>query len=381
MESAKSRLGHVRELGRVRYWLIGVGIATLAVSAAAFASASGGGPVGSSDVVSPAGRVLSAFAMIPALIADPGSPQVGELRLASLPGEAAADTIVADSERQARRSVPAMQPDTFDLRFNPLDRERVASFDDRFAAPTAALQLRPSFAQNPDWLTSAEHRLPARQRETVRVALRGSIDETPAERQASPGATPSKPIRLAYAPTDVTPSDLVPSDITPSDISPTDIAPSDAQPAEQSRRTAIYDISARAVYLPNGEKLEAHSGYGAHMDDLSSVRIRDRGVTPPNVYKLTLRENMFHGIRAVRMTPLTREKMHGRDGFLVHPYMLGPDGQSNGCVSINDYPKFLEAFLNGEVDRLMVIERLAEPPSQDAGGWLAQRIKALLEAS
>src|SRR5690606_9288535 len=27
-------------------------------------------------------------------------------------------------------------------------------------------------------------------------------------------------------------------------------------------KTAIYDIAAKAVYMPNGEKLEAHSGFG-----------------------------------------------------------------------------------------------------------------------
>jgi hypothetical protein len=38
--------------------------------------------------------------------------------------------------------------------------------------------------------------------------------------------------------------------------------------------------------------------------------------------------------------------------------MLGPNGQSNGCVSFKDYPKFLRAFLNGEVDRLVVVAHL-----------------------
>ena len=37
--------------------------------------------------------------------------------------------------------------------------------------------------------------------------------------------------------------------------------------------------------------------------------------------------------------------MFGRDGILAHSYMLGPNGQSNGCLSFRDYPKFLRAFL------------------------------------
>lgn len=51
--------------------------------------------------------------------------------------------------------------------------------------------------------------------------------------------------------------------------------------------------------------------------------------------------------------------MFGRDGILAHSYMLGPSGQSNGCVSFRNYPAFLHAFLKGEVNRLVVVEHLA----------------------
>jgi hypothetical protein len=101
-------------------------------------------------------------------------------------------------------------------------------------------------------------------------------------------------------------------------------------------RTAIYDISARTVYLPNGRRLEAHSGLGAYMDNPRHVHLRMRGATPPNVYKLTLRESLFHGVRAIRLTPVDQGKMHGRAGILAHTYMLGPNGQSNGCVSFKN---------------------------------------------
>ena len=37
-------------------------------------------------------------------------------------------------------------------------------------------------------------------------------------------------------------------------------------------QTAVYDISARAVYLPNGTKLEAHSGLGGLMDNPALCR-------------------------------------------------------------------------------------------------------------
>jgi hypothetical protein len=38
--------------------------------------------------------------------------------------------------------------------------------------------------------------------------------------------------------------------------------------------------------------------------------------------------------------------------------MLGPNGQSNGCVSFNNYNAFLQAYMNGKVKRLLVVARL-----------------------
>jgi hypothetical protein len=127
-------------------------------------------------------------------------------------------------------------------------------------------------------------------------------------------------------------------------------------------RTAVYDISARTVYLPNGSRLEAHSGLGDKMDDPRYVKVRMRGPTPPNIYNLTLREELFHGVRAIRLNPIDDDKMYGRAGMLAHTSMLGPNGQSNGCVSFKDYDKFLHAFLKGEVNRMVVVAHLDELP-------------------
>ncbi len=135
---------------------------------------------------------------------------------------------------------------------------------------------------------------------------------------------------------------------------------------ELGDRTAVYDISARTVYLPNGDRLEAHSGLGDKLDDPRYVHVRMRGPTPPNVYQLTLREQPFHGVRAIRLNPVEHSKMFGRDGMLAHTYMLGPNGQSNGCVSFRDYQKFLNAYLKGEVDRLVVVSDLGTSPSLTA---------------
>jgi Tlde1 domain len=132
---------------------------------------------------------------------------------------------------------------------------------------------------------------------------------------------------------------------------------------------AVYDIAAHTVYLPDGERLEAHSGLGHRLDDPRYVDQRRRGPTPPNIYDLTLRGHLFHGVRAIRLNPVDDDKMYGRDGMLAHTYMLGPSGQSFGCVSFKHYTKFLQAFLNGKIDRLVVVPRLkSEPRMASTGG-------------
>jgi type VI secretion system (T6SS) effector TldE1-like protein len=131
-------------------------------------------------------------------------------------------------------------------------------------------------------------------------------------------------------------------------------------------RTAIYDITARTVYLPGGERLEAHSGLGDLMDNPRYVSWKNRGATPPNTYRLTLRESLFHGVQAIRLTPVGESEMYNRDGILAHSYLLGPSGQSNGCVSFRDYPKFLRAYLRGEIDHIVVVARLTNSPTQSA---------------
>ena len=142
---------------------------------------------------------------------------------------------------------------------------------------------------------------------------------------------------------------------------------------------AIYDIAAHRVYLPNGRRLEAHSGLGKYRDDPRHVSEKDRGPTPPNVYDLSLREHLFHGVRAVRLIPAGMGNMFGRDGMLAHTYMRGRSGQSNGCVSFSDYHAFLNVVRSGEINRLVVVEHLATTPSpRSASEWPPGTIKALL---
>jgi hypothetical protein len=82
-----------------------------------------------------------------------------------------------------------------------------------------------------------------------------------------------------------------------------------------------------------------------------------RGATPPSVYELAPREQPFHGVRALRLKPVGGG-VYGRTGLLAHTYMLGPNGDSNGCVSFKNYNAFLQAYEKGEIRRLVVVARL-----------------------
>lgn len=142
------------------------------------------------------------------------------------------------------------------------------------------------------------------------------------------------------------------------------IAPKEQNPmfggsAPYERDTAVYDITAKTVYLPDGTKLEAHSGLGSNLDDPRSSKVRMRGVTPPHIYNLKPREALFHGVPALRLTPIGGENaIYGRDGLLAHTFMLGPNGDSNGCVSFKDYYAFLDAYRNKGIRKLAVLARV-----------------------
>lgn len=139
---------------------------------------------------------------------------------------------------------------------------------------------------------------------------------------------------------------------------------------DRGNGTAIYDISSGVVHMPNGEKLEAHSGIGKMRDNPDYVHVKMRGSTPPSSYKLTMREARFHGVEAIRLTPENGVNPHGRDGLLAHTYMLAKRGESNGCVVFRDYSRFLAAFKRGEVKRMVVVPKLNgnRPTLASSGG-------------
>jgi hypothetical protein len=156
-------------------------------------------------------------------------------------------------------------------------------------------------------------------------------------------------------------SDLVPGRIKLASLTPEGLfhRGPDLAALGYDGQTAVYDISAHAVYMPSGLTLEAHSGIGGLRDDPEHVSVPNLGATPPATYDLKPREASFHGVSALRMTPVEGSDINGRSGLLVHSFMLGVNGDSNGCVSIREYDRFLKAFNDGQVNRIVVVPSLS----------------------
>ncbi|HYA80507.1 MAG TPA: DUF2778 domain-containing protein [Methylocystis sp.] len=170
------------------------------------------------------------------------------------------------------------------------------------------------------------------------------------QRQTDPSASAQLPRQtVAYA---ATPDS---GGLLSSLSNPMTTTPGPSHAARPDNHTAVYDISAHTVYLPSGRRLEAHSGLGSRLDNPNYVHERMHGATPPHLYELTPREQLFHGVQALRLNPVGPGNIFGRAGLLAHTFMLGPNGDSNGCVSFRDYNAFLQAYKSGEVTRLMVV--------------------------
>jgi hypothetical protein len=285
------------------------------------------------------------------------------VRLASLETGVTSDATEAGSDanssaHRSRRSFEERFGSSFAARFASLSsfNDRFAASFDRFAVPIIGVLPTPRMlSSGPAAPDNAKRDVPRAGAVAQPMSMPTSV---PAPQLA---ATPKSGQRVA---------DL-------GDVN----APGDPNvQSDADSHTAIYDISARAVYLPDGTKLEAHSGLGVHLDDPRAVHVKNLGPTPPNVYDLAWREASFHGVRAIRLIPVGEGKMYGRDGILAHSYMLGPNGQSNGCVSFRDYPAFVNAFSRGEVDRIVVVEHLANPPnSKVAANWIPEPLRRLFK--
>jgi hypothetical protein len=244
--------------------------------------------------------------------------------LSSPPGRFVSDAVHADPRLDVTASIPSTVPDGEELT----------------TVPTAA-------GQAADGPASPARRLRPPQTRTAPLRAGGPASDVRANRPADKASIFE---RLFGRPSSLTLAYAAPDDGMPSGPATTR--------GRYDRWTAVYDISAHTVYLPDGTELEAHSGLGAWLDDPRHADERMRGTTPPNVYDLELRAGLFHGVQALRLIPADDEKVFGRTGLLAHSFMLGPNGQSNGCVSFRNYEAFLNAYLTHEIKRLVVVARL-----------------------
>lgn len=139
-------------------------------------------------------------------------------------------------------------------------------------------------------------------------------------------------------------------------------------------KVAIYDISNGVVHLPNGTTLEAHSGIGNMRDNPKFTHVQMRGPTPPGTYKLSMRESLFHGVAAIRLTPVDGKPPQGRTGLLAHSFLLRVRGDSHGCVAFAEYPRFLKAFQQGEITHMIIVNKWdgKRPGSGSGGGFMAK---------
>jgi hypothetical protein len=223
-------------------------------------------------------------------------------------------------------------------------------------APAGGHSFADRFAGAPVWQTSY-----AAARTETRTAY-ASV-QAPAQPRRAVDAVAAVASRApAYALASALDSPEIPSAPTVTRPRLITIASAVAAFSEPGSKTAIYDIAAHTVYMPDGSTLEAHSGLGERLDNPRYVNVKMKGPTPPNVYNLSMRERVFHGVRAIRLTPVDESKMFGRDGMLAHTYMLRNRGHSNGCVVFSNYPAFLSAFQRGEVSRLVVVDHLDQKP-------------------
>ncbi|UIK03517.1 DUF2778 domain-containing protein [Neorhizobium galegae] len=139
-------------------------------------------------------------------------------------------------------------------------------------------------------------------------------------------------------------------------------------------KVAVYDISGGMVYMPNGSKLEAHSGIGKMRDNPKYTHVTMRGPTPPGTYKLSMREKLFHGVAAIRLTPVDGKAPQGRTGLLAHSFLLRVRGDSHGCVAFADYDKFLKAFQRGDITHMVIVPKWdgKRPGRGTDGGFMAK---------
>lgn len=137
----------------------------------------------------------------------------------------------------------------------------------------------------------------------------------------------------------------------------------DAWPGSRTK-VAIYDVSAATVYLPDGTRLRAHSGIGPMRDNPRYEHVTMRGPTPAGIYRLSMREQRFYGVEAIRMTSIDGRNPKNRTGLLTHTNLLRGQIGSHGCVAFQNYEPFLRAFKRGDISIMVVVPALPSSPTQ-----------------
>jgi len=311
-------------------------------------------PVAAATEIEPLSSVAVRMASLPP---DAATPRVAPLppvtpKFASAPfGAATPVSVPPPTCKSASPSPDAVTPDAV-----PLPPRR----------PTDLTQDHPAHPAEAAWVLVTLHALPlpprrpaelteSRPAPPAEAARLPAAELSPAAVELGPDVAPPPPGEATVQQTIASP----PATAAPAQLDSRDILPiifgAFIQPSAPCAGTAVYDIAAHTVYMPNGETLEAHSGLGRNLDDPRSFSRKNRGVLPPQTYALKPRKQLFHGIAALRLDPVGDGHMYGRVGMLAHTYMRGPRGDSNGCVSFKDYDKFLAAYQRGEVSRLLVV--------------------------
>lgn len=262
----------------------------------------------------------------------------------------------------ALAEVAALDPEAFVLPQEvplPTGRPRatVAKAPDAKPAPDAVATVAP--AKPSHALLAVVESLPSVESLVTRVKPRKPAAEKPAK---STTIVRSRNKVLAYASPNLEDKKKAKSGGLLANLFSGDGGKSSKKSILSNRRSgvAIYDISAAVVHMPNGEKLEAHSGLGHMKDNPKYAHRRMKGPTPPNVYNLRMREKRYHGVEAIRMLPTNHKMMKGRDGILAHTSLVRGTNGSHGCVAFKNYDKFLKAFKRGEVKKIVVVPRMSE---------------------
>ncbi|CAD7037543.1 hypothetical protein RHAB21_02671 [Pseudorhizobium halotolerans] len=230
----------------------------------------------------------------------------------------------------------------------PSDIAEDESFSDESAVETAAIEAEEAgrtteLAALMDDTLPMQGPLPTSRPETAAKAL----EALAAAKLAKPGRAPAEDAGepastvLAYAKPE-NPMKSLPK-VTPI-------------PDPGTKKVAIYDITNGVVHMPNGTKLEAHSGIGKMRDNPKYTHVKMKGPTPPGTYKLSMREKPFHGVAAIRLTSVDGKHPQNRTGLLAHTYLLrSAPGDSHGCVAFKHYDKFLAAFRRGEITHMVIV--------------------------